>query len=104
MGFPENADEMHVLNYCLLYTKYYIYIQRLFTNNELDLYACQTQIKLLLEIELKIFFFKKKERKPKILLNSVIFTKTYIIASIFTPRLCPGMLLSLTHELYYGIM
>ncbi len=34
---------MQVLNICILYAKYYIYIQRLFNNNTLDLYDCLTQ-------------------------------------------------------------
>ncbi len=51
MGFPEISDDILVLNYCILYTKYYICIQWLFKNNELDQYACQTQIKLALNIE-----------------------------------------------------
>ncbi len=51
MGFPETSDDILVLNYCILYTKYYMFIQRLFNNNELDLYVCQTQVKLALNIE-----------------------------------------------------
>ncbi len=27
MGFPETSDDILVLNYCILYTKYYILIQ-----------------------------------------------------------------------------
>ncbi len=54
MGFPETSDDIRVLNYSILYTKYYIFIQRLFNNNELDLYVCQTQIKLALNIECSI--------------------------------------------------
>ncbi len=37
-----------------LYTKFYIFIQRLFNNNELDLYVCQIQVKLSLNIEYNI--------------------------------------------------
>ncbi len=51
MGFPETSDDILVLNYCILYTKYYIFIQLLFNNNELDLYVCQTQVKIALNIE-----------------------------------------------------
>ncbi len=47
-------EKIHVLNYCILYTKYYIYIQKLFQNNSLDVYACQMQTNAALEIELKI--------------------------------------------------
>ncbi len=48
-GFPLNNDVMHVLNFCTLYSKYYIYIQRLF--NTLDFYVCLTQLKQALKIE-----------------------------------------------------
>ncbi len=50
-GFPFNNDGMHVLNFCVLYAKYYISIQRLFNNNTLDLSACLTQLKQALTIE-----------------------------------------------------
>ncbi len=61
-GFPETSDDILVLNYCILYTKYYIFIERLFNNNELDLYVCQTQVKLALNIEHSIC---KKEMNIK---------------------------------------
>ncbi len=50
-GFPLNNDVMHVLKFCILYANYYIYIQRLFNYNTLDLYVCLTQLKQALEIE-----------------------------------------------------
>ncbi len=53
-GFPFNSEQIAVLNYCTLYTKYYIYIEKLKGNNKLDLYACQVQIKHALEIEFNI--------------------------------------------------
>ncbi len=59
MGFPETSDDILVLNYFILYTKYYIFIQRLFNNNKLDLYVCQTQIKLGLNIKHSICKKKK---------------------------------------------
>ncbi len=45
---------MQVLNFCILYTKYYIYIQCLFKNNDLDLYACLKQLKQAMDIEFNI--------------------------------------------------
>ncbi len=36
-GFPSDSDIMQVPNFCILYAKYYIYIQCLFNNNTLDL-------------------------------------------------------------------
>ncbi len=50
-AFSSNSDAIQVLNICLLYTKYCIYIQCLFHGNKLDLYACLTQLKFALEIE-----------------------------------------------------
>ncbi len=54
-GFPSNSDAIQVLNCCLLYTKYYIYIQCLFHGMKLDLYDCMTQLEFALEIEYNIF-------------------------------------------------
>ncbi len=47
---------MQVLNICILWAKYYIYIQRLFNNkkNDLDLCECLAQVKLAFEIEYNI--------------------------------------------------
>ncbi len=36
---------IHALNYCILYTKYYKYIQRLLKNNSYAVYACQVRSK-----------------------------------------------------------
>ncbi len=52
--FPETSEDIEALNYCVLYTTYYIYIQRLLKNNEQDLYLCQTQIKTAITIEYNI--------------------------------------------------
>ncbi len=32
VGFPNNTDAMQVLNFCTIYAKYDIYIQRIFKN------------------------------------------------------------------------
>ncbi len=54
-GFPLKTDAMfQVLNFCILYTKYYTYIQHLFKNNDLDLYVCLKQLKQALDIEFNI--------------------------------------------------
>ncbi len=53
---------MQVLNFCILYAKYYIYIQRLFNSSTLDLYACLTQLKQTLKIE-NICIKNKNEEK-----------------------------------------
>ncbi len=54
---------MHVLNFCILYAKYYIYIQHLFNNNTLDLYACLNQLKQTLTIEENICIKNNNEEK-----------------------------------------
>ncbi len=41
---------MDVINFCIIYIKY-IYIQRLFNNNLLDVYACKGLLKSILEAE-----------------------------------------------------
>ncbi len=64
MGFPETSDDILVLNYCILHTKYYIYIQRLFKTNVLDQYACQTQIKFALNIVIKEMDIKRFKKFP----------------------------------------
>ncbi len=38
-GFVGSNGIIDVLNYCILYAKYYIYIQRLFNQNKRDVYA-----------------------------------------------------------------
>ncbi len=43
-----------VLNYYILYSKYYIYIQRLYDNYYLDLYTCLTQLNHVFGTEYKI--------------------------------------------------
>ncbi len=73
MGFTETSDDILVLNYCILYTKYYIFIQRLFNKNELDLYVCQTQVKLALNIEHSIC--KKRNEHQKFIKLSHIYEK-----------------------------
>ncbi len=71
MGFPETSDDIFVLNQCILYTKYYISIQWLFNNNELDLNVCQTQVKLALKMELSIY--KKRNEHQKFIKLSHIY-------------------------------
>ncbi len=64
-GFPSNSDVMQVLNFFILYAKYYIYIQRIFNNNTLDLYACLNQLKQALRTEENIC--KTNNKKEKLL-------------------------------------
>ncbi len=50
-GFVGSNGITDVLNYCILYAKYYIYIQRLFNQNKLYVYAYLTFLKNTLTIE-----------------------------------------------------
>lgn len=68
-GFPGNEDETQVLNYCIIYTKYYIYIQKLFNKNQLEMHACLTQIKHSLNTEQNICNSQNKKHKFKKFLN-----------------------------------
>ncbi len=54
---------MQALNFCILYEKYYIYIQRLFNNNTRDLYNCLTLLKQALQIGENICIKNKNEEK-----------------------------------------
>ncbi len=44
-GFVGSNGIIDVLNYCILYAKYYIYTQRLFNQNKLDVYVYLTFLK-----------------------------------------------------------
>ncbi len=54
-SFPEGnisiREEISVINFCIIYIKYYIYFQRLFNNNLLDVNASKFVIKSVLETE-----------------------------------------------------
>ncbi len=53
-GFSGNNNLTQLLNYCIIYSKCYIYIQRLFDNNNLELYAYLTFLKYNLNMEYQI--------------------------------------------------
>ncbi len=53
-GFVGSNGIIDVLNYCILYAKYYIYIQRIFNQNKLDVYAYLTLLKNTLILERQI--------------------------------------------------
>ena len=44
-GFPSNCDIVTVLNFCVLFAKWYIYCKKLNNNNDFDLYEYQVQLK-----------------------------------------------------------
>ncbi len=62
---------MQVLNICILYTKYYIYIQRLFNNNIIELHTCLNQHKQAFKTEENIC--KKNNKKEKSLKFNFIY-------------------------------
>jgi hypothetical protein len=51
---PSHRNIVDVINFCILHAKYYIYVQRIFNDNKLDVYNCQVLIKSALDIELYI--------------------------------------------------
>ncbi len=51
---------MSVINFCILYIKYYIYTQRLFNNNQLDVDSCKVLLKSVLETEKEIYIRNRK--------------------------------------------
>ncbi len=53
---------MQLLNFCVLYAKYYISIRCLF-NNTLKLHTCLTQLKQALKIEENIYIQNNKKEK-----------------------------------------
>ncbi len=63
LWFSVDSDVIEVLNYCVLCAKYYIYMQRLYNNNKLDLFAYMSQLKYALKIESKICKSKNNEKK-----------------------------------------
>ncbi len=88
MGFPETSEDIEALNYYVLYTKYYIYIQQLFNNNELDLYLFEIQIKTAIMIEYNIcknsyelhrFFFFYKTGFTFFISGSCHFLENYLV-------------------------
>ncbi len=62
LGFLGDADIIEVLNYCVLYANYYIYIQHLY-NNKFDLFAYMSQLKYAMEIGFKICKRQNNEKK-----------------------------------------
>ncbi len=62
-GFPGDSDVIEVLNYCVLYAKYYIYIQSLYNNKKLDIFAYMYQLNYAMQIEDKICKRQNNEKK-----------------------------------------
>ena len=50
-GFPIEGDIFEVLNYCILVAKFYIYRQRLFNDNDIDLFSFLVELKYKIKIE-----------------------------------------------------
>ncbi len=90
-GFPSNSDVMQVLNFCILYAKYYIHIEHLFNNNILDLYTCLNQLKQALKTEENICkkIIRKKNSSSKTLsmriykaVMNILYVTMYLILCI----------------------
>ncbi len=62
-GFRGDSHVKEVLNYCVLYAKYYIYIQHLYNNNKLELFAYLSQLKYAMEIKSTICKSQNNEKK-----------------------------------------
>ncbi len=50
-GYPGEEDIIHILNYCMLLAKYFIYTNKLNGNNTLDLYSYLVLLKRKIYIE-----------------------------------------------------
>ena len=61
-GFNHETDAHLVLDYCVMYTKLYIYKHRLHRENELDIRGLQSYLKWKMKIEQQI---STNERNPK---------------------------------------
>ncbi len=53
-GFPGNSNDILTLNFCILYAKYYIYIQKLSNSNKIDFLNFLTYLKQKINIEKQI--------------------------------------------------
>ena len=60
-GYPGNDDFTLVLNYCILAAKYYIYLNKMCENNNLDLFQYLLQLKHKLSVEKYICIKNNKE-------------------------------------------
>ncbi len=79
-GFPSDSDVIEILNYCVLYAKYYIYIQHLYNNNKLHLFAYMSQLnqnQKSNQILFKVSNVLLKQKK----INNKLFTRLYSITN-----------------------
>lgn len=60
-GLPRTADMALVLNYLILFTKFYIYRQRLFHQNKLEILHVLHELRLRLRVEK---YINTRENKP----------------------------------------
>ena len=70
-GIQQSKDRSKLLNYCVLYTKFFIYRKRLFNNNELTLFDLLAYLKYQLQI-LKLVSLNRNGSEP-----SVMFIQLY---------------------------
>ena len=50
-GYPGECDLIKTINYCILTAKYFVYIRKLFNNNDLDFYQYLVLLKHHLSLE-----------------------------------------------------
>ena len=65
-GFPGGADNIVTLNFCISYAKYYIYLQKMNSCNNIDFYSFLSYLKEKLEIEKDINQNRDTTQKFKI--------------------------------------
>ncbi len=75
---PKTKHKIYIVNYCIFYIKYYIYIQNPFNKNHLDVHSCQMQLKHVTEIEYEICNKKKHQLSLKHLILYTITFEYYI--------------------------
>ncbi len=70
-GFPDNDDNTKVLNLCIPLAKYYIYIQKLKGNDNIEMYAYMAYLKQQLSIEKYAWMNKNKANLINIFLSMI---------------------------------
>ena len=53
LGFPGSDNFVRLLNYCVLFGKFFVYSNKISENNRLDFYAYLVQLKQELHMEMK---------------------------------------------------
>ncbi len=72
--FPDNSDDAIVINYCILYAKYYIYLEKLKDNNKKSRFdvGFLGYLKYILKIEKKQLYKKNQIAKTYNMLHAFV--------------------------------